>query len=441
MREFFRGPQWSSPGARDTWRPILDKARAGWGELEPLSVSEGLRDSALFILSIRELVEATRGAQSQGLRVTVLGESVRVEGYSANVPSAGGTSGVRVAIHRPGLESQWLKVWEDQDDEGIGTLLGFPPCCIEFFSRVWRTERRQDPTPFMEGLEEPGDPKANILFRWLGVRLVPHMPCSFVCKETERQATAMASLARSKGLDDEVTAIEQVLAQPVKYSALHGIGMIETPSFRFAFSTDWSPVLKTFSREAVGGEDLDRTIRVSPSQSANDNGFPSEELMDSSHLVIVQAVGGCESAIDLGCGDGTLLSKLTEGRVGKWTGIELRAPVAHRGSKRYPLVRFVVGRVEEIVTQCPETLGEHDVILLMPGRLIELGEEKARTIRRALKAIGRRLVVYAYGDWLRRFPGLEALTKAAGFPRLGEVYSNGLEVQAAEVIGGTAAIE
>src|SRR4029453_8309413 len=52
--------------------------------------------------------------------------------------------------------------------------------------------------------------------------------------------------------------------------------------------------------------------------------------------------------------------------------------------------------------------------LLMPGRLLEAGPERAARLRTRLRTACDRVLVYAYGDWLMRHGGLRGLAAAAG---------------------------
>ena len=93
------------------------------------------------------------------------------------------------------------------DDRTMGRLLGFPDCCIAFFRKTWVDDGCVDTTWAMAAnggrvddsgrlIEIDADApfQANILWRWMGVRAVPHLPCSFDCQATVDFAnTLMAS--------------------------------------------------------------------------------------------------------------------------------------------------------------------------------------------------------------------------------------------------------
>ena len=53
--------------------------------------------------------------------------------------------------------------------------------------------------------------------------------------------------------------------------------------------------------------------------------------------------------------------------------------------------------------------------IVMPGRFVEVGPERAVALRARLRTHCDRLLLYAYGDWLARPGGLPALARQARF--------------------------
>lgn len=420
MTEFFRGPQWASAAAQREWEPRLAAARRAWAELESMSVQAGLRRSALFSWSLQDLVNASKAvALSTDLEVTVLDGTVLSGEYSASVPTVG-APGVRVALHKPGLRREWLAAWTGRDDDGIGQLLGYPPCCVEFFKKVWVGERRTDTTASMlrDGrLGANGPARGNILLRWLGIRLVPHLPCSFNCPLTALQGTMFATLGRMNGMAAEIDALEQLLSLPMSYSALHGIGIVQVgDAFRFAFSTDWTPEEIAFTREPSTAESLpqfvsENDLKPAPAyvsapsyapQIWEDNGFKTRGGMTRCHEMIARGLDlaageqdGFESLMDLGCGDGTLLNALRlGGLITNGYGVDIDEGRVTRGRSRYPDLALAHGRIQDL----DPPLEVFDAVLLMPGRLLEMTPEEAAGTRSWLQHYARRVFVYSYGD-------------------------------------------
>src|SRR2546430_13046014 len=97
----------------------------------------------------------------------------------------------RFVVGRPSDVAAFKKDWDAADDEAIGNHLGYPPCCREFFRRVWVDDAMVDTTWPMalasvatDGARTPaptGPPHSNIPWRGVGARPPPHLPRRFVC--------------------------------------------------------------------------------------------------------------------------------------------------------------------------------------------------------------------------------------------------------------------
>lgn len=402
-REWSRGPQWLAGNAEARWGPVLERARAAWQQIELGSITEGLRESALVHLTVDEVARASHDLAGMGLELAVL-ESSAV--------------GARAAATRPGLAWPWHEAWAAGDDARIAELLGFPPCCVAFFIEHWRDGGRADVVPFMETVEGPWE--ANILLRWLGVRLVPHLPCSGGCEATVEAARRYLEVGRAIRAD--VDALEALLRLPVTYDSHQGVTIVSTPHFRLMAGGVEGPI-----RRERAGEDAPPPSRpgVGGADPA-DNGFSSLEAQEAAHRVVAAAVGGVSSALDLGAGNGALLARIAAGRPGRWVGIEADAV---RAARAVPGVELRHGALE-----ARKWGGPYDVALLMPGRLREIGGELvAEMVRAALRDAAARVVAYAYGDVLERAGSLRALAESVGLTPHGPVLK-GPGVQACEVI-------
>ena len=411
-REWVRGVQWSA-GARSEWEPVLRAAQAAWSELELVSVSEGLRNAALIQLQAEEIARAGADCARVGLELSILNHA---------------DGSFRAAVHVRGLSAEWYRAWAESDHDAIGKMLGFPVCCREFFARAWAGTDDRDVTPAMETVNGPW--QANTMLRWLGVRLVPHLPCSGMCLRTVANADAYLDLGARLGID--VSALETLLRLPVTHDARNGVLIVSTPHFRFM---------------AGGSEEAFKTSRPAAEPDTwTDNGFASMGAMDRAHQVILDVVGPVASAIDLGAGDGRLLSKIPFIRpgaeksgdalvmvisTGPWHGIEVDAGRAARGNRRHGrLVSVTASRIEDA-----DLSGQYDAVFLMPGRLLEMESAQADRVRAAL--VGRRLVLYAYDDQLAKYGGLQGLAERAGLVIIGSVKSApGVAAADGVVMGG-----
>ncbi len=448
-REWMRGPQFA-PASRKEWEPIIAAARQTWNELETLSVAEGVRPGALLQLSPDELVQATAESVRQGFTIVPLTFDGRQ--YRAVLARTD-------TDYLYGGPQDWVEAWSGCDDERIGELLGFPECCRKHFVQTWARGTSDTVTTIAsstcidgpegqrEELNVDGPPEANLLLRHLGVRLVPHLPCSPTCEETVDLARETVAAGIAAGIDP--TPLYRVLDLPVTYNALHGVAVIETPHFRLWAGTDYTPLdvkvtrAATETRAAVvpAGVHIPGAPGSTPGPATTweDNGFASREAMDEAHATVLEAVGRVNSAIDLGCGDGVLLEKIADGREGRWIGVEHDHSRVERGRQRHQAVGLheddIAKWVAERQALKPDfDMKKFDVALLMPGRLLEMSSGDADRVRGALPELARRLVIYAYGDVLKKYGDLRNLAADAGLVLTGDVVRGpGVEAAEAEV--------
>ena len=470
----FTRPMWVSEAARTTWEPRLQRITRAWLELEWRMVASGGRACAVTMASPQEFLGRSGDWADHGLS----GLPVEIQGttgsYAATAVALewGKPFVFRFVVGTPASVRTFKQALDANDHATIGRLLGYPECCYEFFRRVWIDEGMVDTTWPMavgtrrtrEGLREltvDGPPESNILWRWMGVRAVPHLPCRFDCGATATLGRRFVELGREAGYATEMTWLIEILRWPVEWSALHGIAEIKTPIMKVSTRTDATarryvvrhpgeaypaegarglgfpyraPVQMAFTATATYRRGLENPIHPRPRSGASapltpsapdwyftDNGFTSAATMAACHAPIVDAVatmlGGRGGAVlDLGCGNGALLA-----------GIRAKCPdsvpvgvdsdperIVHARTQ-WPedADRFFVGDLFDSDAIWPAGR-RYAVALLMPGRLLEARPEQVQRLRWRLRTHCEQVVVYAYGDWLIRFGGLRGLVEAAG---------------------------
>jgi hypothetical protein len=384
-REWARGPQYASEAARREWQPIIGAAQEAWKVAELVSVSEGMRVSARVAVLPEELAVAHRDTVGVGLEFT---------------PYCFDGQNYRVAVHQPGYAKIWHNATANEDNELIGQLLGYPACCRTQFQRVWVEQRAADQAPHCNAFVGPWE--SNILLRHLGVRLVPHLPCSGECVETLSQARAFFDAGYKAGAN--MAAIERLLRLPVSYDAMNGVAIVDCGVFRFSHGTDYNPervIRLRGGQEGEGG---------SGPPSWADNGFASRSSMERAHQTVLTVAKQkpAQRWLDLGAGDGTLLHAIGGQRL---VGVEIDKAVCERGFKRHPEVTFYDAAIRSYLAGADETF---DAALLMPGRLMELEPAQRDAAVAHLSRVARHVLVYAYGDWIEKYSGLAGLCEAAG---------------------------
>jgi hypothetical protein len=370
----------------------------------------------------------------------------------------------RFVLGKPADVIAFKAAYGINDERAIADFLGYPACCYEFYRRVWVDEGQVDTTwPMAVGTLGPvngdrvlclsGPPEANILWRWMGVRAVSHLPCRFDCSHTVALGHRLLDVGRRNGFGEEMAWLEEILRWPAEWSALHGIAEIKTPVLKVTTNTDPTAhkyVVQrqgdSFPAEAPSGlnfpyqvpERLHLTgsrgfrqglenplpiVEAPPKGYATNNGFATCQAMDEAHHPIVRLAsqilaGRSGNVLDLGCGNGVLLRKIHQAN-GETIpyGID---PASDRIANARQLwleftANFIVGDMFD-----DETIWEGGrrfaLALVMPGRFLETTPEKGDRLRRLLTERCQQILVYAYGDWLDRFGSLAELARQAGLP-------------------------
>ena len=411
-----------------------------WAAMEPQSVAMGLRRCCLLNVAPRDFVERAAQWTALGLVGLPLG-TVRNQGYASRQqrPRPDETFDYRVVVGRAEDTRVFKDAYDASDHEQLGGLLGYPSCCTSFFRRVWSEDRLADTTwPMAVGtpgavvdgltLESGADPFCNILWRWIGIRAVPHLPCSFHCAGTIALGEAHSDVARESGHASEFGWLTDILSWPLEWSALHGIAEIKTPILKFVTNTDATAerlVVRlrglAYPAEGARGGRFPYQPDIAAEDGAHDqsqikreawfvrdNGFGSLEAMQKAHASLLDAAMSVltpqrtpPAVVDLGCGNGALLRSLLDRRPdARLFGVEIDEDRARRSRRVLPEGhRVIVGDLASADRlPLPDRI---DLALVSIRRIVELAPERRQQLMSWLRARVRALLVYAYDDTLR----------------------------------------
>jgi len=462
---------WVSDEARAVWEPRIQDISHRWSEITWRSIPMGLRACAVVHISADALdAESQRWAEI-GLSGVVLPTLHHRSQDHVEM---------RVAVGSLDAARQLKRYRDAGDHDGVGALLGFPSCCRRFFRRVWVKEQFIDTTwamasnsvrrPGGTSLEVSGYPACNILHRWIGVRAVQHLPCSFECEPTARLGEQFLTAARQTGFVQEVEWIEEILSWPAEWSTLHGIAEIRSPVLKVVTNSDATRGKYTvrwqgtaYPQEGVAGlqfpyrrpgqgdlgvqpqtrsallatEAPPQTVSRYSSETQNpvstpgpsprtalraasakswrytDNGFSSLRRMHEAHRPIVnlarrRLVKSKGAILDLGCGNGILLQKICARRGGLIPyGIDKSSDAIARAKLIAP--SFAANFYVNDMFASITWLAESrfELAMLMLGRLTEVPRAAADRMMEVLRANCERILVYVY-------PGAETdLTECA----------------------------
>lgn len=248
---------WVSDDARQAWEPRFERIKAAWAHVELASVARQQRPASVRLVHPGALHGSHPDPELAGLELAPIGAAAMSDSpYVAGVasPAEGQPYAMQVAVAASLQDAAALAdAWRDGNQARIGDLLGYPRCCSEFFERTWVQEQWLDTTwpmtlastsdgagahPNEFEREVDGAPGCNILLRWLGLRAVPHLPCSFDCAATHEFAESLRLIAHAEGLGDEFDLLYQTLSWPIEWSALHGVAIVKTPVVTVTTTTD-----------------------------------------------------------------------------------------------------------------------------------------------------------------------------------------------------------
>jgi hypothetical protein len=411
------------------------------------------------VISPEELIRQTPRWLSHGLCGAPL-EAVAsgpAGSYStvAREPLSGGPTSLWTAVGRVEDVRELQAAWTLQDHDQIGRLLGYPECCRKFFTRI--EPEQEDPTWSM-ALATPSAKRqghvveldattvANPILRWLGLRLIPHLPCSLSCGESEAIAQRMMACGSEIGFSEEMDWLEEALAWPVEWSALHGIAEVKTPIFKLAFASDATaekytvrirssslpveaatgirfpfraperqPLVTRSESYLRGTHELAQITK--PDWYHLENGFSSRAAMDDAHQQILEIAverlhASGSAVLDLGCGNGALLQKLCA-RMSTCVpfGVERVAERLQRVSFLLPIHagNFVRGDFFSDETLSSLASRRYALAILMLGRLQEETADRVSALKAFLRRQCDDVLVYLYDDWRSEVGALDVL--------------------------------
>jgi len=402
----FSRAQWVSAKARYVWESRIAAIGKQFEAAERASVGR-IRAAALQNISPEQFPAMAQRAAKVGLVATPIGHQGYCDGYAASAIEHKGSGPweYRVALTMPGSAKRFLEAWQKNDDEAIGRLLGYPPCCCDFFLKTWGAGS-VDPTWEMADRGD-GPIEANILLRWLGVRYVPHLPCGFRCDAT----LTIGEKIRAEIPKRERGWMDSLLSMPMLWTSLNGIGEVVTPIVTLNFRSDMGHEILEIHRKGssypeAGAHGLrfpyrpagradQKTLGPDPVEKRlwTDNGFSSLEAMEEGHKLIratlYHARGMSGDIIDLGAGNGELIRKLGPDRV---FGLESNAG---RYSRRvYDGVRL--GRIQDAEDIFPNQ--RFSVAMISIRRFAEMTEKELKELHKWFLRSVDRILIYQYED-------------------------------------------
>jgi hypothetical protein len=413
---------WVSEPAKSFWEPKIQKASQAFQNIEQELVLAGIKPANLTSMSHSDFIDKQISLSSSEFRLIPLIKTKATDQYSntSQITTDKYNYTVRcVLLHKDYVDS-WLSAWNTNNDEEIGRLLGYPKCCTDFFKKYWVDEQFVDTTYPMSLAGTVGPKECNILLRWIGIRAVSHLPCSFNCQHTYELGRKYLEFGRSLGYDEDIDVIEEMLDWPVSWSALHGIAEIKSPILKISSRTDATAELYEVKREGFSYPELGASgtsfpyinkskIKITQSKSFKrslninnlwkDNGFYSLESMEYSHNILIEALTQSQisfkNVIDFGCGNAELLKKISKQfDIKDIYGVELDKERFDRIGLNISFGEFYN---QNIFNKSADWLQKNiDLSIIMYGRFLE---ESSRHLIDWLIQNESTVLLYNYSDW------------------------------------------
>ena len=469
LHDFLRY-SWVSENAKLIWANRFLKCARMWDEIEKASLLKGTRLCLETHLATIDLPGAKRYWQKKGLvlnNLSFLGKGTALynSGYSSMLENKTSDE-VRCVIGSARHVRDYVKSWIENDHSAMGRLLGYPSCCVLSFEKFFKKNDIRDPAWWMAGFTKKSKirevkfenqikevnlfPLTNVFLRYFGVRIVPHLPCSFECKNSAALAYQYLDLAKCLDFKEELKWVQEILSWSFEWSALHGIAEMKFPVIRVIVPTEATGtkyLLRANGNpgplEKVNGVrfpyarvQINQTTEPSFKGNIGDlatrdhhqlikiekltpptawiyqqNGFTSLEVMVKSHTPIVECVTEDLKhyrrreikVLDLGCGNGQLLKSILykNNQVIPY-GID-RNPEKVRMFQEEFLEfseNIVVGDLFSSPLLWPQL--KFDVAILALNRLFEAQQMSSRRLRDWLKTNACKLVLYQYPDVIKK---------------------------------------
>lgn len=234
---------WVSKKAREAWeKPIMELSQL-IQELEVISVARDQRKCTWQTIREDTLTVRSREWADMGLITLPVRRVGNWRGFAHKHVEVkeGETANICVILSKSLEDAKRYHTAHERGDNDVqGESLGFPPCCREFFCKVW-PKNYIDPiwqAAVNSEIVKRGDRKLRVkahpysiaILRYMGLRISFHIPCSFNCQPTIEIAEQRMKLAEELR-PGKVNILKSLLSMPMSWDCLKGIGVVRTPIF------------------------------------------------------------------------------------------------------------------------------------------------------------------------------------------------------------------
>jgi Protein of unknown function (DUF483) len=253
------------------WLPQIKAIASAWYEIEVSSVADGLRDGALLRIPQEDFQRRQATFTQAGLFVRILHSVGETCGFShrEGPVQSGQKHTFLTAITRSADHAQAMfHALRDSDHVSIGQLLGYPSCCVQSFAAAWLTgisdpvwqmaehsvERNRGRRINQNQIIVDSFSAINPVLRYIGVRLLAHIPCSFTCEESLRLSERWIDLVKHHYSEEMAQGVLALLASPVEWKLLGSVTYVRNEIVSFDLG----------SQDPPSSAEIPRTVTLKP---------------------------------------------------------------------------------------------------------------------------------------------------------------------------------
>jgi hypothetical protein len=392
--ETFR-TQWASKAIKENYAPRISKLSNDFCQAEILTVFNRERGGCITLVNKEDLLYDSKFSETlrdNRCSIHPLNYVGVTKKYSNELKPLHPGEDYQVRVFISNINGNPNLAMQD----GLGKLLGYPDCCIKFFERYWSKMQYRDMIPCMEGIQyiEIGKNQyitdyyefCNILIKGMGVRAVPHLPCSLKCHYTNAFAHTFVKYLP----DDSYRLLLELLRLETSYSSYHGYAEVKNKLFKNVFNS------------IPFGEKLEFTLKQLMSLKTN-NGFTDRDSESRAHGEIINflstSINGNSRILDLGCGDGSLLQKIGDLYPGVMLeGVEINKTVYDDYLKKHDIIAFNQDLNEFVFN------GAYSLVMIANQRIQEMDEDENFKFFNNIRSSTKYLLIYDYNSGDIIFP-------------------------------------